>query len=342
MTIEIRSLAGPGDIDASDTGTIFGLAIPYNRETTIGDIEHGGFRETIAPGSCSKSLREADIVALLNHNSGQPLGRTSAGNLMLKNTTRGVEPELTPVDTSYARDLAELVKAKVIRGWSFGFEVVKDAWTDDEGKESDCWVGTNRTIREMRLIEVSPVTFPAYDMTSISARDAVTAARDARGGKPAETKEEKRARKAAARAERDASIDAETEAERKKMSAGTQKRIPQIVVELGQALKLFRGADLKSLPDDVQQAVALVSSAATHAGHMQDQEGLDVTDAANKKDDKRAEVPADEQRDDKPKPDDSTSTAALDDNALILATLHVMSRDAIRDQELLSSNESGV
>jgi hypothetical protein len=55
--IEIRALAGPGDIDANDEGMIFGLAIPYNRETVIGSLKDNGFREKIAPGSCSKSIQ---------------------------------------------------------------------------------------------------------------------------------------------------------------------------------------------------------------------------------------------------------------------------------------------
>lgn len=183
MAIELRSIVGPESIDATDEGVIFGLAIPYNKVTTIGDMAHGGFREQIAPGSCTKSMREADIVALFNHDSGKPLGRTSAGNLKLTNTTRGVEPELTPVHTTYAADLAELVNSKTIKGWSFGFEVVKDDWTDPEGRASDEYSGTDRIIREMKLIEVSPVTFPAYGdgMTNISSRDAVAAARESRG-----------------------------------------------------------------------------------------------------------------------------------------------------------------
>jgi HK97 family phage prohead protease len=184
MSIEYRSTAGPDDIDANDSGTIYGLAIPFNRKTTIGDIRAGGFHEDIAPGACKKSMAEADIVALFNHDSSKPLGRTSAGNLKLAATTRGVEPQLKPVDTSYGLDLAKLVKAKVIRGWSFGFEVIKDTWTDDEGRASDMYSGTNRTINEMRLIEVSPVTFPAYDQTEISSRDSILAARDSRGHKP--------------------------------------------------------------------------------------------------------------------------------------------------------------
>ena len=184
MTIEVRSFAGSENIDATDEGVIFGLAIPFNRATNIGDPKTGGFEERIAPGSCTKSLREADIVALWNHNSAQPLGRTSAGNLTLAISTRGVEPELKPADTSYARDLAELVKAGVVRGWSFGFEVIKDDWTDDNGDVANEWTGTKRTIREMKLIEVSPVTFPAYDTTEIASRSAILEARQERAKTP--------------------------------------------------------------------------------------------------------------------------------------------------------------
>lgn len=180
MSIEVRSFAGSQNIDATDEGIIFGLAIPYNRVTNIGDPEKNGFREKIAPGACKKSLAEADIVALWNHRSDQPLGRTSAGNLSLKNSTEGVRPELRPVDTTYGRDLRELVKTGVVKGWSFGFEVIRDEWTDEEGHDADQWTGTNRTIREMKLIEVSPVTFPAYDQTEISSRSAILDAREER------------------------------------------------------------------------------------------------------------------------------------------------------------------
>lgn len=177
MTIEYRSFTAES-VEATDEGHIFGLAIPYNRVTTIGSMEHGGFRESIAPGACNKSLREADIVALNNHNSWQPLGRTSAGNLTLKSATRGIEPDLVPIDTSYGQDLVKNVKAGITRGWSFGFEVIKDEWTAD-GEPSDEWSGTDRTIREMKLVEVSPVTFPAYEMTTIGTRSAVLEAREA-------------------------------------------------------------------------------------------------------------------------------------------------------------------
>jgi HK97 family phage prohead protease len=456
MTIEYRSFTAAESVEATDEGHVFGLAIPYSRRTTIGNMDHGGFREEIAPGACNKSLREADIVALNNHNSWQPLGRTSAGNLTLKSTTRGVEPDLEPIDTSYGDDLIKNVKAGIVRGWSFGFEVIKDEWTRD-GEPSDEYSGTDRTIREMKLIEVSPVTFPAYDQTEISARSRILAEREARqadslaeragdapgdGSKPygnvpyadpgyqkdgkkrypldtkkhaqaawsyvnqadnasvynseqlaaikgriksalkkfgvdvseeneADLAEEWRAqieaKKAAKRAAKEAraavpvcpncgadmscvdcteipkpddpnvsgaqhgvsgtanaltlnSADPseETRDSNKSddLSAGTAKRVPQIVAELQQALKLFGEADVSSLPKDAQTAVALVSSAVVHASHIQDHEGLEPADAA-----------ADGGRAAEPKPAESTSADLPDDNALILARLHMISRD---------------
>jgi HK97 family phage prohead protease len=185
MTIEYRTVTGTESVALSedDDNLITGLAIPFNRETVIGDLKYGGFREKVAPGSATKSIREGDVVALFNHDSSRPLGRMSAGNLGLESTDRGVEPSLHPSDVSYAKDLRTLVKDQVIRGWSFGFEVLKDEWTDDDGNPSTRYDGTNRVIREMRLVEVSPVTFPAYGMTDISARDSVEAAREGRAAK---------------------------------------------------------------------------------------------------------------------------------------------------------------
>ncbi len=418
MGLEYRSFVGTESVDTTDDGVIFGLAIPYNRETVIGDLKRNGFREQIAPGACSKSLREADIVALYNHDSSRPLGRTSAGNLTLTNTVRGVEPELKPVDTSYSRDLAELVRSKVIKGWSFGFEVLKDDWTDDKGRASDEWTGTNRVIREMKLIEVSPVTFPAYESTIIQARDKHSAAygtraasakdvsevsmefkcpkcgeenqyghfceqcganmtpdpkycgkcgakmegaredhvcADTRGGNapgngklpygkvkyadpgyrngqkryPVDSKQHVKAawayinkkknagyysaeqlahikgviRKAAKkfgikitddrrgvelalvwRTEIKARKEERSLLRKSKLSNGTEKRIPQIAAALNQALQLFGNTDAKSLPDDVQRAIALVSSATTHANHIQEHEKLTPMDAISKND----------------------------------------------------------
>src|SRR5690348_9103043 len=85
-----------------------------------------------------------------------------------------------PVDTTYTRDCMALVRAKVINGMSMGFNVIKDAWYDDEGNPSDRFNGTRRELIEGQLVEGSPVTRPAYGGTAISARDESNALLEAR------------------------------------------------------------------------------------------------------------------------------------------------------------------
>ena len=173
--IEYRTAAG--GVQETD-GSVSGLVTPFGVETVIGDPKRGGFRESIAPGAFKKTLQERDIVFLFNHNTDMPLARTSAGNLDLReDPTSGLKASATPVDTSYGQDLLKLTRAKVVKGMSFGFEVIKDAWQDDQGRASNENVGTKRTIQEVRLHEVSAVTFPAYETTTFSARDAISAAR---------------------------------------------------------------------------------------------------------------------------------------------------------------------
>lgn len=181
MAIEYRTATSGAE--ATDN-TVTGLVTPFNVWTTIGDPSRGGFKERVAPGTFAKTLQERDAVFLFNHNTDMPLARTSVpegvGSLSLREAaSEGLTAVAELVQTSYADDLLKLTRAKVVKGMSFGFEVIKDAWTDDEGRASNASVGTQRTIHEVRLHEVSAVTFPAYTSTTFSARDAVTAARGA-------------------------------------------------------------------------------------------------------------------------------------------------------------------
>jgi hypothetical protein len=172
--MEFRDIAGNTEASA---GIVTGLVTPFNTETTIGDPTRGGFREQIAPGAFTKTLQKRDVVFLFNHDTSKPLARTNAGNLTLTETPAGLRAAAMPVLTSYGKDLLALTRAGVVKGMSFGFEVIKDAWTDDNGRAANAMQGTRRTIQEVRLHEVSAVTFPAYPTTEFSARDAVSAAR---------------------------------------------------------------------------------------------------------------------------------------------------------------------
>ena len=122
-----------------------------------------GMRETIKPSAFNKTVREADIPALFNHDPNYVLGRNSAGTLDLSITRKGLRATVNPPDTSWANDLTVSVERGDISGGSFGFQTVKDEWTyNDDGS-------VLRELQEVRLFDVSLVTYPAYPETSGSA-----------------------------------------------------------------------------------------------------------------------------------------------------------------------------
>jgi HK97 family phage prohead protease len=126
----------------------------------------GGYREVIRPGAFTKTLREANVYALFNHNADMPLASTSSGRLFLSQDKRGLLTDIRPTDTSYARDLLTNMDAGVVDKMSFGFQSVKDEWRGS-GKDMV------REQVECRLFDVSPVVFPAYPDTDIQARSAL-------------------------------------------------------------------------------------------------------------------------------------------------------------------------
>lgn len=179
-TVEYRAIP-LGDTQAED-GKLRGVAIRFNSPTQIGDPAWG-FRERFAPGSLTKTLQERDVVLLDNHDQAKPIARKSAGTLRTYVSDGELRWDADPVDTSYARDAAANIKAKNYGGCSVGFRAIKEEWLDDDGNPSDSLNGTQRVIREAELPEFSVATFPAYGDTEVSARDMVSAAREARASK---------------------------------------------------------------------------------------------------------------------------------------------------------------
>jgi HK97 family phage prohead protease len=176
-TVEYRAM--PLGDTVADSGKLSGVAIRFNSPTQIGDPQWG-FREEFAPGAFTKTLQERDVVLLDNHDQSRPIARKSAGTLRVEQTEDSLRWNADPADTSYARDVQANIKAKNYGGCSVGFRAIKEDWTDDEGKPSDAYHGTRRIVREAELPEFSVVTFPAYGDTELSARDLVSAAREAR------------------------------------------------------------------------------------------------------------------------------------------------------------------
>jgi uncharacterized protein len=128
-----------------------------------------GFREKIAAGAFASSIKKDDVRALFNHDANYVLGRNKAKTLRLKEDEEGLYIEIDPPDTTWARDLQESIKRGDISQMSFGFQVVADEWEYNKGKDSI------RTLKEVRLFDVSPVTFPAYPQTTVKVRDYIKA-----------------------------------------------------------------------------------------------------------------------------------------------------------------------
>jgi HK97 family phage prohead protease len=127
------------------------------------------FTETIARGAFKKTLRARnDIKFLWNHDAGEILGSTRAKTLKLYEDERGLRVEGILPNTSRGRDVAELLRRGDIDSMSFGFSVVRDDWSSD---------GSQRTLKDVRLHEVSLVAWPAYTATTgtvaVRALDAV-------------------------------------------------------------------------------------------------------------------------------------------------------------------------
>lgn len=122
-----------------------------------------GAVESIADTAFDGALAD-DIRCLIDHETRLVLGRNKAGTLTLKVDTRGLwgEVRINPNDQD-AVNLYERVKRGDVDQCSFGFDILDEEF-EDRG-DSVKW-----TIKKVKLYEVSVVTFPAYEETSVSAR----------------------------------------------------------------------------------------------------------------------------------------------------------------------------
>lgn len=152
-TAERRSAKGGLEYRAAgDTpGIAAGYAAVFGVTTTITDW----FDETIEPGAFNKTLQEADVLGLWQHDTHQVLGRSSAGTLRLSVDDKGLAYEIDLPPTSLGRDAAVLLERGDVRGSSFGFRAIADRWVFDGERDL-------RILTEVALFDVSVVTNPAY------------------------------------------------------------------------------------------------------------------------------------------------------------------------------------
>jgi HK97 family phage prohead protease len=145
--------------EASENGKkIRGYAIVFNSLS----VDLGGFREIIAPEAVDRTLSEGmDVRALVDHDSAKVIGRTRAGTLSLRKDSHGLRIEVEPdTEISYANDIMRAVARGDVSGMSFGFRAIGDEWNYDEKIPV-------RTVTDMKVSEISIVTFPAYQATDV-------------------------------------------------------------------------------------------------------------------------------------------------------------------------------
>lgn len=123
-----------------------------------------GAYETIDPGAFEGET-EKDVRALANHDTAIVLGRTTASTLTLRTDNHGLWGSILINQSDQdAMNLYERVKRKDITQCSFGFDIL-DQDVEYENGSPILW-----RIKKVRLYEVSVVTFPAYEETSVVAR----------------------------------------------------------------------------------------------------------------------------------------------------------------------------
>lgn len=151
-------------------GHITGVPIVFEQPTDIG----GWFEETIARGAISEDVLR-DVAFFCNHDlNTKPLARTRTGKLNLTIENDGVHMDASVnLERSDANDLYLAIQDGDIDGMSFMFRVEGEEWTD-----LDTDYPKRRITKIGYVQEVSAVNYPAYDGTSINARDGESADAD--------------------------------------------------------------------------------------------------------------------------------------------------------------------
>lgn len=155
------------ELNEDGVGIVTGRPIVYNSRTDL-----GYFDEIIESGALDKAdLR--DVRFLVNHDTSRiPLARSRNNNanstmqLSLDSEGMAIRVNLDTKNNSEARNLYSAIQRGDITGMSFMFSVEKEDWENLESEHP------LRRIKQIsNVVEVSAVTFPAYEDSSISVRN---------------------------------------------------------------------------------------------------------------------------------------------------------------------------
>jgi hypothetical protein len=182
-TATFRAMGDPADGDGL---TLDGYGAVFDAQTVI-DSWEGTFREQIARGAFKKSLRERTPRMQFDHGRHPLIGSIPIGAFddgYPAEDDQGLRVIGRLLDNWLVQPVRDAIAAGSIDGMSFRFSVVRESWTDAAGKKITdmqkvmemLWHPSDdglllRTIQEVKLSEVGPVVWPAYEQTTVGVRD---------------------------------------------------------------------------------------------------------------------------------------------------------------------------
>ena len=172
-TTERRQIELPLTVGQRDDGKglrITGYGAVFYREGSAGTEYRlmDDYVERIAPGAFDETAEKDDNRGLFNHDSNQILGRISAGTMRLSVDKTGLRYDIDLPDNDVGKRVATSIERGDITGSSFSFRARRVGIED---------VGNGQTVRELQdvqVMDVGPVTYPAYSGTSADVRSEST------------------------------------------------------------------------------------------------------------------------------------------------------------------------
>jgi uncharacterized protein len=152
--MEFRATAG--ELRSDGPMRISGYAAVFDAE-----YNSGYFVETIRQGAFAPVLKD-DVRCLFNHDPNKVLGRTRNNTLSIEEDSKGLRFACDLPDCPTGNEVFAMVRRGDVSGCSFSFTPDKVEWSESGGR---------REIVTLKgLFDVGPVTYPAYESTSVAAR----------------------------------------------------------------------------------------------------------------------------------------------------------------------------
>lgn len=163
MTMEISSSESN-----ENTYLVQGYATTFNQEYTLYDGRYYKVIEVIDPNAFDE-CDMSDVIMQYDH-EGRVFARTKNNTLEVSTDSIGLLIKANLGGTDMGKQLYQEIKGGYTDKMSFGFVVAEDEKTYTNDYENDVEICTRRITKISKLYDVSAVSIPANDMTTISAR----------------------------------------------------------------------------------------------------------------------------------------------------------------------------